>query len=66
MEINRPNITASTYAMKKALDMPNILMDLVRNSVSSGQEPLGTNNPSPQPVDISAITGKGRIIDLVA
>jgi len=66
VEISGTNIGASTYAMKKAMEMPNILMSLIQNSAVSDNQSLGTKAPVPQSVDVSAVTGKGRIIDLVA
>lgn len=66
MEINGTNLGASTYAMKKALEMPNILMSLVQNSTVDGKQTLGTEAPDLTIPDLSAVTGKGRIIDLVA
>ena len=65
MEISGTNIGASTYAMKKAMEMPNILMNLIQNSAIEKQT-LGTKSPISQPIDVSAVTGKGKIIDLVA
>ena len=66
MEISGTNIGASTYAMKKAMEMPNILMNLVQSSAVSGNQTLGTKSHVSQPIDVSAVTGKGKIIDLVA
>lgn len=66
MEINSGiNIGASIYAMRKALEMPNVMMSLVQNSTVDNQT-LGTKSPISQPIDVSAVTGKGEIIDLVA
>lgn len=66
MEVSGTNIGASTYALKKAMEMPNILMSLIQNAAGSGDQSLATKTPVPQAVDVSAATGKGRIIDLVA
>ena len=66
MEINGTNNGAATFAMKKALEMPNILLDLIQSSASNGNQTANLKSPMPQPVNISAVTGKGRIIDLVA
>ena len=66
MEISGTNIGASTYAMKKAMEMPNILMNLVQSSAVSGNQTLGTKSSVSQPIDVSTVTGKGKIIDLVA
>jgi hypothetical protein len=67
MEINTNNIGASTYAMKKAMEMPNLMRNLIQQTADSGKQPLGTNSPTaPQTLDLATITGKGKIIDLVA
>ena len=67
MEINTNNIGASTYAMKKAMEMPNLMLNLIQQTADSGKQPLGTNSPTaPQALDLATITGKGKIIDLVA
>ena len=65
MEINGTNNGAATFAMKKALEMPNILMSLFQSSAGNGSQTANMKSPIPQPVDISSVTGKGRIIDLV-
>lgn len=65
MEISGTNIGASTYAMKKAMEMSNILMNLIQNSSVNGVQALGTKSPIPQSVNISSSTGKGELIDLV-
>lgn len=67
MEINTNNIGASTYAMKKAMEMPNLMLNLIQQTADSGKQPLGTNSTTtPQILDLATITGKGKIIDLVA
>lgn len=66
MEISGTNIGASTYAMKKAMEMPNILMNLIQSSAVNGNQTLGTKSPVSLPIDVAAVTGKGKIIDLVA
>lgn len=67
MEIGGTNAGASTYAMKKAMEMPNLLLSLVQQSADSGKQTLGTKSPSAtQAIDLATVTGKGTIIDLVA
>ena len=66
MEISGTNIGATTFAMKKAMEMPKTLISLVQNSAVDGGQTLGTKAPDPQMPNLSAVTGKGRIIDLVA
>ncbi len=58
MEITGNNFGAATYAMKKAMEMPNVLMELIQNTVNSPPEPQ-------QPEALMAEAGKGNIIDLV-
>lgn len=67
MEIGGTNAGASTYAMKKAMEMPNLLLSLVQQTADSGKQTLGTKNPEAiQTLDLATITGKGTIIDLIA
>ena len=67
MEISGSNTGASTYAMKKAMEMPNFLMSLVQQTADSTQQALATKSPAAtQAIDIATVTGKGTIIDLVA
>ncbi|MBU0993922.1 MAG: hypothetical protein KJ737_15615 [Proteobacteria bacterium] len=66
MEVSGTNIGASTYALKKAMEMPGILMNLVQNSAENKGQSLEMNRPVPNPPDISSVTGKGKIIDIVA
>lgn len=67
MEISGTNAGASIYAMKKAMEMPNLMLSLVQQSADSGKQSLGTKSPAAtQTLDHAAITGKGAIIDLVA
>ena len=67
MEITGSNVGASTFAMKQAMEMPNILLNLIKQSADSGGQSLETKAPiSSKQVDLAAITGKGKIIDLVA
>jgi hypothetical protein len=66
MEVNQMSGGTATYAIKKALEMPTVLMELVRDSSAIGQQPLGMKSPVPQPPEIAIGTGKGQHIDLVA
>jgi len=65
MEMNGTNISVSTFAMKKAMGMPNILMNLVQSFVMNGNQTLGAKASIPQAVDVSVVFGKDKIIDLV-
>ena len=67
MEISGTHIGASTYAMQKAMEMPNILLSLVQQTTETGKQSLGTKSPkATQPLDLETMTGKGKIIDLIA
>lgn len=67
MEINSTPGGASIYAMKKAMDMPNLLLSLVRQTADSGKlTPNATPPDPPRALDLAAMTGKGKIIDIVA
>lgn len=68
MEVSGTNIGASTFAMKKAMEMPNLMIDLIKNSATSDKQSLAAEqlvSPTQAP-GLSSVTGKGRIIDLVA
>lgn len=66
MDIGGTNIHASTYAMKKAIDMPKLMLNLVQQ-IPSTDGSLNTESPDvKQTHDIAATTGKGRAIDIVA
>ena len=67
MEINSINIGASTYAMKKAIERPNPMLNLVQQIGNNDSQSLNTKNPVvKQTPDLSDIPGKGKIIDIVA
>jgi len=67
MEISGTNLGASTYAMKKAIERPNILLNLIQQSAAPAGQSLDAKNLVPSnPPDLAAITGKGKIIDLVS
>ncbi len=42
MEIGGSNTGASIYAMKKAMEMSNLLLNLVQQTADSGNQVLGT------------------------
>ena len=66
MDINSTNIHATTYAMKKAIDMPKLMLNLVQQ-IPGNDGALNTENTDiKQSHDLAATTGKGRIIDIVA
>ena len=66
-EIEGNNIGASTYAIKKAMEMPNLLISLVQQTADSGKQSLPTKSPiAIQTLDRPTISDKGEIIDLVA
>lgn len=66
MEISGTNIGAATYALKKAMEMPKVLLNLIQNSANNEKQTLVMNSPVPQSFDISSVIGKGKNIDLVA
>lgn len=67
MEIGGTNTGASTYAMKKAMEMPNLLINLVQQTAESGNQVLGREaTKTDQTAGLDAITGKGKLIDTVA
>ncbi len=66
MDINGTNTGASAYAMKKSIEVPNLMLNLVEQVANTESQELNTDNPVvKQPPDLSAITGKGKIIDIV-
>lgn len=67
MDINATNTGASTYAMKKAMAMPKLMLDLVQQIPNPESQSLNTESLSVQQAsDLASITGKGKIIDIVA
>jgi|GEM_PF-1210743 len=67
MEIGGSNTGASTYAMKKAMEMPNLLLNLVQQTADSGKHLHSTKTPkTAHTIDLDTVTGKGKIIDIVA
>ena len=65
MDINATNIGASSYAMKKAMEMPELMLNLLQEIPES--QSLKTENAAVQPAtDLSGVTGKGKLIDIIA
>lgn len=67
MNINDTKIGASTYAMNKAIEMPNLMLNLVQQIPNAESQSLNTENPAVKEApDLSAITGKGKLINIIA
>lgn len=67
MEISKTNVGAAAYAMKKAMAMPNLMLSLLEANSDLGKQSLGATGPvTTQTLDLLEISGKGKIIDLVA
>ncbi|WP_020588108.1 hypothetical protein [Desulfobacter curvatus] len=68
MNINgATNTGASTDAMKKAMEMPNLMLNLLQQTPNTASRPLNTQTPEVQQApDIATITGKGKMIDIIA
>lgn len=67
MNINETNMRASTYAMNKAIEMPNLMINLVQQIPNAESQSLRTESPAvTQAPDLSTITGKGKLIDIIA
>jgi len=67
MNINGTNITASTNAMKKAIEMPKLMLNLLEQTSNTASRSLNTQTPAIQQApDLGTITGKGKIIDIIA
>ena len=67
MDINGTSIGASTYALKKAMETPYLMFNLVQQMPDTVNRSLNTAE-SPvikQASDPATITGKGRLIDIV-
>lgn len=56
---------ASTNAMKKAMDMPNLLLNLLGKTPGAGQSLNAQQTEVQQAADLASVTGKGKIIDVV-
>ncbi len=66
MDGSGTNIGASTYAMKKAIERPKNMLNLVQQ-IPNTQQSLNTENSVvKQTPDLATITGKGKIIDIIA
>jgi hypothetical protein len=63
MEMGGTNSGASTYAMKKAMEMPKLLLSLVEQTAGLQKQPPVVQ-PAAQSVDLEAMAGKGGIINL--
>lgn len=67
MDINGTDIGASTYAMKKTVEMPRLMLNLVQQIPNTETQALNSKSPVVQQApDLESITGKGKIIDIVA
>lgn len=68
MEISGTNVGASVFAMKRAMEMPSILLNLIQPPPAEfGSQSLAMKtSPASKPVDQTTITGNGKIIDIVA
>lgn len=67
MNINEINIGASTYAMKEAIARPNLMLNLVQQISNAESQSLNTEGPAiKQAPDLSTITGKGKLVDIIA
>ena len=56
---------ASTNAMKKAMDMPNLLLNLLGKTPGTSQSLNSQQTEVQQAADLANVTGKGKIIDVV-
>lgn len=67
MNVNGPtNIAAATDAMKKAMTMPNLLLNLLGQTPGTSNRSLNTQSPEvQQAADLATVTGKGKLIDIV-
>jgi len=53
--------------MKKAIEMPNLMLNLVQQPDNTKSRSLNTESPAVKQIsNLSTITGKGKIIDIVA
>jgi len=55
----------STNAMKKAMDMPNLLLNLLGKTPGESQSLNTQPTEVQQAADLATVTGKGKIIDIV-
>lgn len=67
MNINETNMRTSAYAMKKAIEMPNLMLNLVQQISNAENQSFNTEAVAvKQTPDLSSITGKGKIVDIMA
>ena len=67
MKISSTNIGASTYSMKKAMEMPNLVLNLVQQTADLDKHSLSTKSTAAaHPIGLDAVKDKGNIIDLIA
>ena len=65
MKVNPTTAGTSTYALKKAMEMPNTLLRLIQNQDDSGASTLKTSPPALTATAPSQATAKGAIIDII-
>lgn len=65
MKIAETGIGAATYSLKKALEMPNTLVQLLQNSSGEQQQALESKSIIQQPIKDSSVAEKGNIIDII-
>ncbi len=66
MEISSTSNGASAYALKKAIEMPAVILNLIKNTDGSAEQSLGSKpNVTRELSDQEALTGKGNLIDLL-
>nr|WP_321399076.1 hypothetical protein [uncultured Desulfobacter sp.] len=56
---------ASAEAMKKAMAMPNLLLNLLGQTSGTTQSLNTQSTEVQQAADLASVTGKGKIIDVV-
>nr|WP_320193523.1 hypothetical protein [uncultured Desulfobacter sp.] len=68
MSINgTTNTGASTDAMKKAMAMPNLMLNLLQQPSNTSNQSLNTQSLEvQQSPDLATIPGKGTVIDIIA
>lgn len=66
MEINGTSSSgAATYALKKAQESAGAVLDVVKNAANNIEQTTTMQPPEAKPVDLSAVTGKGKIVDIM-
>ncbi|WP_321492155.1 hypothetical protein [uncultured Desulfobacter sp.] len=67
MNINETNMGTSAYAMKKAIARPNLMLNLVEQISNFQSQSLNIKDLSvKQAPDLSSITDKGKLVDIIA